>query len=81
MGEIIGKVDGAKIEAVNIYHENLFILTEDGRKYFLKPEELLVMMNEFLFDAEFKRTRTWLHPVTPDVDLLYDQDKYPKQKS
>ena len=77
MGNITKKINGSNIESVSIYHENLTVLTDDGRRYFLKPEELLVMMSEFIFDAELKRTRTWLHPVTPDVDLLYDQDKYP----
>ena len=77
MGKIVGKVNGSNITSVNIYHENLYVSTEDGRKYFMKPQELLTMMNEFIFEAEFKRTRTWLHPVTPDVDLLYDQGKYP----
>jgi hypothetical protein len=77
MGQKIGKVNGNKIESVFIYHENLFIQTADGKKYFLKPSELLVMMSEFIFEAELKRTRTWLHPITPDVDLLYHQENYP----
>jgi hypothetical protein len=40
-------------------------------------QDLHAMMHEFIFDAEKKKTRTWLHPVTPDADLLYHQDQYP----
>ena len=79
MGEIVDKINGTKIDTVSIYHENLTVMTSDGRRYFLKPAELIVMMNEFIFEAEFKRTRTWLHPVIPDVDLLYHQENYPPE--
>lgn len=77
MGQIVGKINGTKITSVNIYYEHLKVYTSDGKSYFFKPAELLVMMNEFLFDAELKKTRTWLHPVTPDVDLIYHQGSYP----
>jgi len=79
MGEIIKKVNGTKIESVDIYYENLYIKTSDGKYYFMKPSEVLVMMNEFIFEAEMKKTRAWLHPVTPDVDLLYHQENYPPE--
>ena len=71
------KIDGKNIESVSIYHEQLFVRTYDGGQYFLSMKELLPMVHEYLFKAELKRTRTWLYPVTPDVDLLYE--KYPDQ--
>ena len=77
MGQLQGKINGSEITSVSVYYENLYIGTEDGNHYFMSPADVLVMMNEFIFDVEMKKTRTWLHPVTPDVDLLYDQDKYP----
>ena len=77
MGQLQGKINGSEITSVNVYYENLYIGTGDGNHYFMSPADVLVMMNEFIFDVEMKKTRTWLHPVTPDVDLLYDQDKYP----
>ena len=77
MGQIIGKINGTEITSVNIFYEHLYIATADGKHYYMKPAELLIMMNEFVFDAEFKKTRTHLHPVPPDVDLLYHQDNYP----
>ena len=80
MGQLQGKVNGTKIESVNIHYENLNVKTSDGKTYFFKPSELLAMMNEFIFEVELKKTRTWLHPVTPDVDLLYHQENYPKDK-
>jgi len=79
MGEITGKINGTQIEGVNIFYENLIVHASNGKRYFLKPSELVGIMNEFIFEAEKKKTRTWLHPVTPDVDLLYDQDKYPDE--
>jgi hypothetical protein len=71
-------VDGSKIESVSQYYEQLLVCTSDGKKYFFSIKELLPVLSEFIFEAETKKTRTWLHPVTPDVDLLYEQDRYPK---
>ena len=79
MGQKIGKINGTEIDSVSVYHENLYVRTTDGNHYFLNPKEVLVMMNEFIFEAELKRTRTWLHPVSPDVDLLYHQENYPNE--
>jgi hypothetical protein len=79
MGDIVAKVNGTKIESVNIYYENLYIKTTDGKYYFMKPSDLLFILNEFVFEAEKKKTRTWLHPVTPDVDLLYHPENYPDE--
>lgn len=74
-------VDGKKIESVSMYYEQLFIRMYDGTTYFLSTQDLLPMVHEFIFEAELKKTRTWLHPVTPDVPLLYDQDRYPDDGS
>ena len=74
MGQIIGKINGTEITSVNIFYEHLYIATADGKHYFMKPADVLVMMTEFKFDAELKKTRTHLHPVTPDVELLYDNE-------
>ena len=70
-------IDGGKISAIVTHFENLRVVMNDGTSYFITHQELVTVMNEFLFDSELKKTRTWLHPVTPDVPLLYDQDRYP----
>ena len=76
MGQLLGKLDGKDIKDVDIHYENLYISTVDGDHYYFSLKDVLGIMNEFLFDVEKKKTRTWLHPVTPDVDLLYDQERY-----
>lgn len=73
-------IDGKKITLVVPHYEQILICTEDGKRYFLKYNELKNILSEFLFTPEKKKTRIWLHPVTPDVDLLYDQDRYPEEK-
>ena len=72
-------LDGKKITQVSPHYEQISVWI-DGNRYFIKYQDLLPIMSEFLFKAEKKRTRTWLHPVTPDVDLLYDQDRYPDEE-
>ena len=71
------RVDGKNIESVGPYYEQIGIRMSDGSFYFMSYQDLHAMMHEFIFDAEKKKTRTWLHPVTPDADLLYHQDQYP----
>lgn len=71
-------VDGKKITQVAPHYEQIAVWTSDKKKYFITYSELQNILSEFLFNAEKKKTRTWLHPVTPDVDLLYNQDQYPE---
>ena len=80
MSEINGRINGSDITSCGIYYENLLIYTADGNQYFLKPSEVMIMANEFIFDVELKKTRTWFHPVVPDVPLLYHQDAYPEKQ-
>lgn len=71
------KVDGKKVTQVSPHYEQIAVWI-DGERYFIRYKDLIPIFNEFIFDVEKKKTRTWLHPVTPDVDLLYHQDRYPK---
>ena len=71
-----GILDGKKITQIAPHYEQISVWI-DGVRYFIKYSDLTAMMSEFIFEAKKKRTRTWLHPVTPDVKLLYDQNKYP----
>ena len=71
------RVDGTQIESVGPHYEQIGVRMSDGSLFYMSYKDLLVMMNEFIFDAEKKKTRTWLHPVTPDADVLYKQDQYP----
>lgn len=71
------RLDGKKITRVVPHYEQIAVYFDDGTRCFMKYDDLLPVLTEFLFDAEKKRTRTWLHPVTPDVDLLYLQKSYP----
>ena len=71
-------VDGNSITGVGPHYEQLGIRLDDGSYVYLSFQDLHAILHEFLFEAETKKTRTWLHPVTPDVDLLYRQDRYPK---
>lgn len=68
------KLDGQKIVSVTPHYEHLFIRDDQDNNYFMKYEELLTMFNEFLFDVEKKHTH--IHPIIPDVELLYDKEKY-----
>jgi len=70
-------LDGKKIVDVYAYYEQMVVRFDDGTRCFLKYKDLLPVLSEFLFDAQLKRTRTWLQPMDPDVPLLYDQDRYP----
>jgi len=70
-------IDGGKISTIVTHYENLKVIMNDGTSYFISHQDVLVALNEFLFNPELKKTRIWLHPVTPDVPLLYDQDRYP----
>ena len=62
-------VDGKKITGASPYYENIGIRLEDGSFLFLSPTDLTTILSEFLFEVEEKKTRTWLHPVTPDASL------------
>lgn len=70
-------VDGKTIEGVGPHYEQLGIQLSDGSYMLMSYKDLHAILHEFLFEIEVKKTRTWLHPVTPDVDLLYDQERYP----
>jgi hypothetical protein len=70
-------VDGKKITGASPYYENIMVWLDTGEILYMSPTDLTTILSEHLFEVEEKKTRTWLHPVTPDVDLLYDQDKYP----
>ena len=76
MGQIIGKLNGQDVTNVIIHYENLYVTTADGAHHYLQLKDVLSMMSEFIFDIEMKKTRSWLHPVTPDVEHLYDPEHY-----
>jgi hypothetical protein len=69
-------LDGQKIVLVTPHYEHLLVVDDKGNKYFMTYEELLPMFTEFLFETQVKRVRTHLHPITPEVELLYDQKTY-----
>jgi len=69
-------LDGQKIVSVVQHYEHLMVVDDKGNKYFMTYEELLPMFSEFLFETQKKRVRTHLHPLTPEVELLYDQKTY-----
>lgn len=58
-------LEGTEIHGVNVHYEQLFISVknDDGSydQYFMTFQELLVILNEFDFKVEKKRTREWLH--------------------
>ena len=74
----MSKLDGKKIVNAYPFYEHMAVIDDQGNKYFMKYEDLKTVLSEFLFDIEVKRKRSHIHPITPDVDLLYEQDMYPK---
>jgi len=60
----ITQLSGQEINSVTPYHENICINTgndKDGYKnYFISSAQLVIILSEFDFQAELKRTRTWL---------------------
>jgi len=75
------RIDGQSITSAYPHYENVRIVTADGTEFFLTSDELTAIMNEFLFDVEKKKTRSWATHVEPDVDLLYEQEKYEQAES
>jgi len=61
----IKEVQGTQIQSVSQHYENLGIRLADGSYVYMTYAQLLVILNEFDFQAEKKRTRTWL---TLDID-------------
>jgi len=74
----MSKLDGKKIVRALPFYEHLAVWDDQGKKYFMTYDEVTAVLSEFLFDIEQKRKRAHLHHLTPDVDLLYHQDVYPK---
>jgi hypothetical protein len=74
------QIDGKHIAGVGPHYEQIGIRMSDGSFYYMSYSDLHTVLNEFVFDLEKKRTRTWIHPVTPDVDLLYHQENYPTEE-
>ena len=71
------RLNGSKITSANIFYEHIYVVDDQGNSYFLSPKELTAILSEFIFNVEQKRKRKHLHPVTPDVELLYNQEQYP----
>ena len=74
----MSKLDGKKIVRAYPFYEHLAVIDDQDNKYFMTYEEVTAVLSEFLFDVEKKKKRSHLHHLTPDVDLLYHQDVYPK---
>jgi hypothetical protein len=64
--EYHGVIDGRRFITCSVHYENITIRDDEGKIYYLPPETLLIALNEFLFMAEKKRTRTWLKPLVSD---------------
>lgn len=73
-------VDGIRIVKVYPHYEQMVVVLDDDTRFFISYEDLIPVLSEFIFEKEKKRTRTWIHPVTPDVNLLYHQEKYPEMQ-
>ena len=73
------RIDGKNITGVGPHYEQIGVRLDDGSYLFLSYKDLQAILHEFIFDVEMKKTRKWIHPVRPDVDLLYYQDRYPEQ--
>ena len=56
----IKEVQGTQIQSVSQHYENLGIRLADGSYVYMTYAQLLVILSEFDFKAETKRTRTWL---------------------
>jgi len=60
----ITKLSGMEINSVTPHYEHIIINTgnaKDGFKnYFITSAQLVIILSEFDFKAETKRTRTWL---------------------
>jgi hypothetical protein len=56
----IKTVQGTQIQSVSQHYENLGIRLANGEYIYMTYAQLLVILNEFDFTAEKKRTRTWL---------------------
>lgn len=58
------KLSGQEINSVTPHYEHIYVSTgneKDGFKgYFITSETLVKILSEFDFNAETKRTRTWL---------------------
>ena len=73
---MITKLDGQKIKSVSVQYEHIYVIDDKENGYILTTDDLGTILNEFLFNVEKKRVRTYLHPVLPEVDLLYNQETY-----
>ncbi len=54
------ELSGQEITRVYTHYNNIVIAAGD-KAFFISPEELIKILNEFEFKTETKRTRTWLH--------------------
>ena len=55
------KLKGTKIVSVTPHYEHIYVSVGKGEGYFITSDELAVILNEFDFYVEKKRTRSWLH--------------------
>jgi hypothetical protein len=70
------ELQGTEITSVYTSFEHVVVVAGD-KAYYIQPEELIKVLSEFDFQAETKRTRTWLH-----VDIEnYRVEKYDQPRT
>jgi EAL domain-containing protein (putative c-di-GMP-specific phosphodiesterase class I) len=50
-----------KIKDIFIHYENIQVWDENDNYYFIKPKELIPLLEKAEIIIEKKKTRTWLH--------------------
>jgi len=52
---------GTEIVGASPYYENIYVSTANGEGFFITPKELRIILSEFDFIIEKKKTRKWGH--------------------
>jgi hypothetical protein len=69
-------LDGKNISGTQTYHKNILVIDDNINRYYITPEELTAILSHFLFKTEKKKNRWYLQHVQPDVELLYEEERY-----
>ena len=54
------ELSGQEITTVQTNYENVTVNDAEGNQYYISPETLGIILNEFDFVKNKKKTRTWL---------------------
>jgi hypothetical protein len=68
------QLNGTKIINVAQYFEHITVNTADGSRYFIDPKLLVVILSEFDYLVEKKRTRSYLHLDIDDYKIEKVED-------